>query len=134
MKRVTFILLVCLLFTGCSKKIECSKSFETKTMKKSETYKIYYEDNTINKVVNNVSYDIIDENLKKNFVNLINFDKADLDSKNIKYKYSNKNNKYKMEIIYNFDEISSSVFDEIFKTNDISNYKNSLIEQGFVCK
>ena len=134
MKKVAFVLLVCLVLTGNSKKIKCSKSFETKTMKKSETYKIYYEDNTINKVVNNVSYDIIDENLKKNFVNLINFDKADLDSKNIKYKYSNKNNKYKMEIIYNFDEISSSVFDEIFKTNDISNYKNSLIEQGFICK
>ena len=134
MKKLFLALILGIMLTGCDKAMKCTYSVKNDTMNIKKTYKVYSDNNSVTKVKGNISYEILDDNLNKNFDTMVVIMKSDFEDKNIPFEYKNKGNKYIFDVTYNVDSMSDDVFNELIVSKNLSEYKEKLINDGFKCK
>lgn len=134
MKRAFLILFLMFVLTGCDKAMKCTYSVENSTMNIKKTYKVYSDNDVVTKINGIISYEILDENLNKNFDTMAVAIKSDYEQKGIPFEYKNKGNKYTFDITYDVESLSDEVFNELIVSKNLSEYKDKLINDGFKCK
>ena len=134
MKKIFLVFVIGLMLTGCNKALKCTSESSSKTMNIKRVYKIYSNNNDISKVNTSVTYELLDDKLNENFELSVIALKSDYESKNLEYNYTNKGKKHTFDVIYNIDSLSDKVFNEVFGTKNLTEYKQKLVDQGYKCK
>lgn len=133
MKKI-FLIIGCMLLTGCTKSVMCSNITESESLNIKEDIIIKYSNNKVKFIDDNIVYDVKDDILKQNFINVFNDVKSNYDRDLISYKYSINNDSYVLEVMYSPYELSDDTLEKINVSTNLSEYSMMLMKQGFKCK
>ena len=134
MKKILNAVALCIILTGCSKKMVCTSINTSEEIEIKETTNIYHKLNKIEKIETIVEYDIKDEIVKSGFNNIFNTINQKYDDKSIKKEETIDNDKYTLRIIYDPKNLSEETLKKLNSNTKLNQYKEYLESQKMICK
>lgn len=134
MKKILNAVALCIILTGCSKKMVCTSINTSEKIEIKETTNIYHKLNKIEKIETIVEYDIKDEIVKSGFNNIFNTINQKYDDKSIKKEETIDNDKYTLRIIYDPKNLSEETLKKLNSNTKLNQYKEYLESQKMICK
>lgn len=134
MKKITKSLLICMLLTGCSKKMTCTSINKSDELDITETTYIYHTLNKIEKIETNVKYEVKDEILNEVFNKNFEEIKAKYNDSNIKKEEKIEGNTYGLKVTYNPRKIKKEMLEKLNSPLKLRQYKKYLETQKMICE
>ena len=134
MKKIINLVILCILLTGCSKKMICTSINTSEEMDIKETTNIYYKLNKIEKIDTTVIYNIKDDAIKNGFNNIFKTIKEKYTDKYINTEETIDDNTYTLKITYDPKKLSDKTLKEINSNIKLNEYKKNLENQKMICE
>lgn len=134
MKKITKSLLICMLLTGCSKKMTCTSINKSDELDITETTYIYHTLNKIEKIETNVKYEVKDEILNEVFNKNFEEIKAKYNDSNIKKEEKIEGNTYGLKVTYNPRKIKKEMLEKLNSPLKLRQYVKYLETQNMRCE
>ena len=134
MKKVVKIITLCILLTGCSKKMTCESINTSDELDIMETIYIYHTLNKIEQIETIIKYEIKDDVLTKGFNKIFEEIKEKYDDESIYKEEVIENNIYELKITYNPKKISKEMLEKLNSPLKLRKYKTYLETQNMICK
>ena len=134
MKKVVKLITLCILLTGCSKKMTCKSINTSDELDITEITYIYHTLNKIEKIETTVKYEIKDQALTKGFNNIFEDIKEKYNDNNIKREETIEENIYELKITYNPRKIDKEMLNKLNSPLKLRKYKEYLETQNMTCE
>lgn len=134
MKKVVKVLALCILLTGCSKKMICTSISKSDELDITETTYIYHTLNKIEKIETTVEYEIKDEAITNGFNKIFEEIKEKYNDDNIKKEEKIEENKYELKVTYNPRKIKKEMLEKLNSPLKLRQYKKYLETQKMICE
>lgn len=134
MKKVVKVLMLCILLTGCSKKMTCTSISKSDELDITETTYIYHTLNKIEKIETTVEYEIKDEAITNGFNKIFEEIKEKYNDDNIKKEEKIEENKYELKVTYNPRKIKKEMLEKLNSPLKLRQYKKYLETQKMICE
>lgn len=134
MKKVVKVLTLCILLTGCSKKMTCTSISKSDELDITETTYIYHTLNKIEKIETTVEYEIKDDAITNGFNKIFEEIKEKYNDDNIKKEEKIEENKYELKITYNPRKIKKEMLEKLNSPLKLRQYKKYLETQKMICE
>ena len=134
MKKAVKLITLCILLTGCSKKMTCKSINTSDELDIIETTYIYHTLNKIEKIETTVKYEIKDQALTKGFTNIFDEIKEKYNDKNIKKEETIEENMYELKITYSPRKINKEMLNKLNSPLKLRQYKKYLETQNMICE
>ena len=134
MKKVVKAIMLCVLLTGCSKKMTCKSITTSDNLDITETTYIYHTLNKIEQIETTIKYEIKDEALTKGFNKIFEEIKENYKDESIEKEEIIENNIYELKIKYNPRKISKEMLEKLNSPLKLRKYKKYLETQNMICK
>ena len=134
MKKVVKVLALCILLTGCSKKMICTSISKSDELDITETTYIYHTLNKREKIETTVEYEIKDEAITNGFNKIFEEIKEKYNDDNIKKEEKIEENKYELKVTYNPRKIKKEMLEKLNSPLKLRQYKKYLETQKMICE
>ena len=133
-KKILVVISLCILITGCSKKITCTSINKSDEMDIEEKTYIYHTLNKIEKIETNIRYEIKDEILNKSFVKTFEEIKEKYNDENIEKTENINETTYELTIKYNPRKINKELLEQLNSPLKLRQYVKYLETQNMICE
>ena len=134
MKKVVKVLTLCIILTGCSKKMTCTSISKSDELDITETTYIYHTLNKIEKIETTVKYEIKDDVITNGFNKIFEEIKEKYNDDNIKKKEKIEEKKYELKVTYNPRKIKKEMLEKLNSPLKLRQYKKYLETQKMICE
>ncbi len=134
MKKVVKVLMLCILLTGCSKKMTCTSISKSDELDITEITYIYHTLNKIEKIETTVEYEVKDDILNKVFNKNFEEIKEKYNDDNIKKEEKIEENKYELKVTYNPRKIDKDMLKKLNSPLKLRQYVEYLETQKMICE
>lgn len=134
MKKVVKALTLCILLTGCSKKMTCTSISKSDELDITETTYIYHTLNKIEKIETTVKYEIKDDAITNGFNKIFEEIKEKYNDDNIKKEEKIEEKKYELKVTYNPRKIKKEMLEKLNSPLKLRQYKKYLETQKMICE
>lgn len=134
MKKAVKLITLCILLTGCSKKMTCTSINKSDELDITETTNIYHTLNKIEKIETTVKYEIKDDAITNGFNKIFEEIKEKYNDDNIKKEETILDKTYELKIEYSPRKISGEMLNKLNSPLKLRQYKTYLESQKMICE
>ena len=134
MKKIIKAIILCIILTGCSKKMKCTSISKSDELDITETTYIYHTLNKIEQIETTVKYQIKDEAITKGFNKIFEEIKEKYNDGNIKKEEKIEENIYELKVTYNPRKINKEMLEKLNSPLKLRQYKKNLETQKMICE